>query len=353
LNNPLVVILHQAELLQRALRDDPRQLRTDNILKAVRRCSAIVTNFLALTRNEPPRRVPTILNAVVLEVLDLTGFGLRTDGITVTLDLAESLPIISADPQQLEQVVLNLVGNAQYALRARPGNRSLTIRSGLDDDGRRVTLQIEDNAGGIPPEIRSRIFDPFFTTKPIGHGTGLGLSLCHGIITAHGGTIAVTSELDAGTTFIISLPVDPGESAKDDGDASDIGTKITGRILVVDDDPDVALTFSDILSARGHRVDVATSVRSVLELLQENAYDLVLSDTRMPEIDGLSLYREIVTLRPQLERCFIFVTDDVFNADPGGFLTQTGAVLLSKPCASREVENAVQRVLRKREGTAR
>jgi signal transduction histidine kinase len=349
LNNPLLVIMHQTELLERALNDDPRQVRANNIMRAVRRCSSIVRNFLALTRNEPPRRVPTTLNAVVHEVLDLAGYGLRTDGIDVTLDLAESLPVISADPQQLQQVVLNLVSNAQYALRARPRNRILRIRSTFDAERRTVTLQIEDNAGGIPAEIRSRIFDPFFTTKPIGEGTGLGLSLCHGIITAHGGTITVTSEMNAGTTFLISLPVDSGETAKDDDeDASDAGTKIKGRILVVDDDPDVAIAFSDILSARGHRVDMATNGRSVLELLDDNAYDLVLSDMRMPEIDGLSLYREIVIRRPHLERCFIFVTEDVFNADHGGFLAQTGAVLLSKPCSSREVENAVQRVLRNR-----
>jgi len=352
LNNPLVVILHQAELLQRALAGDPRQSRTDDILKAVRRCSAIVTNFLALTRNEPPRRVPTILNAVVLEVLDLTGYSLRTDGIAITLDLAESLPVISADPQQLEQVILNLVSNAQYALRARPGDRTLKIRSSFDAAGRCVILEIEDNAGGIPPDIRSRIFDPFFTTKPIGQGTGLGLSLCHGIVTSHGGTITVTSEMDAGTTFTISLPVDLGESAQDDGDI-DLGPMIKGRILVVDDDADVALALSDILSSRGHRVDVATTVRSVLELLENNPYDLVLTDTHLPEIDGLSLYREIVRRRPQLEHSFIFITGDVFNADPGGFLAQTGAELLSKPCSSRGVENAVQRVLRRgREGVS-
>jgi CheY-like chemotaxis protein len=280
--------------------------------------------------------------------MDLAGYGLKNDRIAINLDLAEPLANVSADPQQLEQVVLNLVSNAQYALRARPSGRSLTIRTSLDADQQHVTLVVEDNAGGIAPEIRSHIFDPFFTTKPIGQGTGLGLSLCHGIVTAHAGTIAVTSDSDTGTAFTINLPVATTASTFD-GDDSDSRSRIKARILVVDDDPDVAIGFSSILLDQGHNVHVATNGLSVLESLDESSYDLVVTDVRMPEIDGPSLYRQIVSRHPHLERCFIFVTGDVFNADPDGFLAQTGAVLLAKPCTSRELEKAVQRILRNRE----
>jgi signal transduction histidine kinase len=349
LNNPLTVIMHQAALLQRVLKDDPRQLRADTIMEAVGRCSRIIRNFLALARHEPPRRMSVSINDVVSEVMELVAYGLRVDNVEVELDLVEPLPSVSADPQQLQQLIINLVNNAQYALHSRTGARKLTLRSEVDASGGQVVLQVKDNAGGIPPEIRSRIFDPFFTTKPIGQGTGLGLSLCHGIVSSHGGTIEVSSEIDAGTTFIISLPVESVAGVPNDTVAAGVRPHVPGqRILVVDDEPDVASAFSDILSAQGHRVDVAPGGRTALQLLDHGTYDIVLTDMRMPELDGPALYRDIVARHPLLESSFIFVTGDTFNPETDRFLRQTGAVRLSKPCTFDDIEAAIQQVLQKR-----
>jgi signal transduction histidine kinase len=346
LNNPLAVIMHQATLLQRALDVDPREGHADKILQAVNRCSRIVNNFLALARNEPARRVTVSVNDVVRAAMDLLAHGLRIDDIEVKVELAEPLPSISGDPHQLQQVLINLVSNAQYELRARPAARTLTVRSGMDADGERVVLRVGDNAGGIPPEIRSRIFDPFFTTKPIGQGTGLGLALCHGIVSAHNGTIAVESETDAGTTFIISLPIGCLIPAHDDNvePSSPIPSQ---RILVVDDDLHVASGFSEILSAQGHRVDVAANGRTALQMLDNSVYDLVVSDMHMPECDGPTLYRNIVARHPLLENSFIFVTG-AFGAEMDAFLSRTGSVRLGKPCTFDEIENAVRQILRGR-----
>jgi len=267
---------------------------------------------------------------------------LQIDHIDVKVDLAEPLPNVSGDPHQLQQVVMNLMSNAQYELRSRPAPRSLAVRSGMDREGERVVLRIEDNAGGIPPEIRTRIFDPFFTTKPVGQGTGLGLALCHGIVSAHDGTIVVESETDIGTTFTVSLPAGCVPSAHDDTvePASPIQPQ---RILVVDDDPLVAMGFSEILSAQGHRVDLAANGNSALQMLDESIYDLVVSDMHMPDSDGPTLYRKIVARHPLLENSFVFVAG-IFGAEFDAFLSRTGAVRLTKPCTFDEIEHAVRQI---------
>jgi signal transduction histidine kinase len=346
LNNPLSVIMHQAAILERALRDDPRQARINTILKAAESCSRMVKNFLALARHESPRRVAVSINTVVRAAIDLIAYGLRNDNIEVTLDLMEPLPLVSADPEQLERVVINLVSNAQYVLRSRPEPRRLALRSSVDGDC--VVLQATDNGGGIPPEIRSRIFDPFFTTKPTGEGTGLGLALCHGIVTAHNGTIAVNSEPDIGTTFIISLPIDSIVPAADVSVRKVMSTTPALRILVVDDNPDVAMAFSDILSAQGHMVEIAGTSRAALQLIGTGAYAVVVTDMRMPDLDGPALYREVTARHPLLESSFLFVTGDTFSPDTDRFLKESGAVFLGKPCTFEDVENAVEQVVRRR-----
>jgi signal transduction histidine kinase len=348
LNNPLSVIMHQAALLQAELHDTPCRRRADGILEAVSTCSRIVKNFLALARHEPPRRVAVSINDVVHAAIDLVAYGLRIDHIDVKLELSEPMPFLSADPQQLERVVMNLVSNAQYVLRARPAPRTLVLRSTVDVEAQEVQLCIADNGGGIPPEIRSRIFEPFFTTKPTGEGTGLGLALCYGIITAHGGTILASEEAEAGTTFVIRLPI---TSIAHEGEASDRNRPASTpglRILIVDDDPYVAEAFSEILAMQGHVVDVAPTSRAALQLIQTGDYAIVLTDMRMPDLDGPSLYREINARDPLLGKSFLFVTGDTFSPDTERFLKETGSVCLGKPCTSDEVAIAIQQALLRR-----
>ncbi len=347
LNNPLSVIIHQASLLEGELSHDLRQARAGKVLRAANTCSRIVKNFLALARQEPPRREAVSLNDVVHAAIDLMAYGLRTSEIDVELELAQPLPAVAGDPQQLERIVLNLVGNAQHALRSRPGPRIIRLSTSADAAGGRVILQIEDNGGGIPPELHSRIFEPFFTTKPPGQGTGLGLSLCHGIVSAHGGTIALSSEVDAGTAFVISLPAALHAAEASPVASPDAPPAAAMRVLVVDDDPDVAAAFSDILSMQGYAVDVVASGRAALERIAADAYAVVVTDMRMPDLDGPALYGEIIRRRPTMERSFLFVTGDTFSPDTRRFLNETGAVYLAKPCTIEEVELAVQQVLRR------
>src|SRR6185369_8467863 len=167
---------------------------------------------------------------------------------------------------------------------------------------------VTDNGSGIPPEVRKRIFDPFFTTKPVGQGTGLGLSLCHGIIAAHNGTISVSSEMSSGTTFIISLPIvartDAHANACIAAPAAAPGPSL--RILIVDDNPDVAQGFAEILMSQGHAVEIAHNSREALRQIVTGDYAVVVTDMRMPDLDGPSLYREVTARRPLLGESFLF-----------------------------------------------
>ncbi len=347
LNNPLSVLLGQAALLRETVRDQPVAGRVEKIAKAAERCARIVKNFLALARQHPPERQRVWLNQVVHEAVELLAYALRVDTVEVTLDLAEDLPVLWADPHQLHQVVVNLITNAHHAMRGTPPPRRLTLATRHNPQLGCVFVEVADTGPGIPPEITSRIFEPFFTTKPPGEGTGLGLSLCQGIIEAHRGTIRVNSQPGHGALFLIELPVEPRAVARPEARAAEAVPPIRGKvILVVDDEPEVAEVMADMLSVDGHHVETASNGALALDKLRERAYDLILSDVRMPELDGPSLYRELERRHPELCRRIIFLTGDTLSVQSREFLEQTGAPDLSKPFVLGEVRRVVQQVLR-------
>jgi two-component system NtrC family sensor kinase len=207
LNNPLAVVIAQTALLHELNPPGPVVARAEKIAQAAERCARIVRNFLTLAREHPPERQQVCLNQVIREALELLGYPLHVDTMELRLVLADDLPLLWADPHQLHQVVVNLVTNAHQAMRGTAPPRRLTVTTSFDPSGARVALEVADTGPGIPTEIQERIFEPFFTTKPVGVGTGLGLSLCQGIIEGHGGTIGLTSTAGQGTFFRIELPV--------------------------------------------------------------------------------------------------------------------------------------------------
>jgi len=345
LNNPLSVVTGRVGLLQSQLRDNPdvtRQL--DKVAEAADRCARIVRNFLALARQRPPERQEVHLNLVVGEALDLVSYALRTDGVEVTLELADDLPVLWADVHQLHQVLVNLITNGHHAMREKSELRVLTIKTESDPSKSRVSLSIADTGPGIPPAVRARIFEPFFTTKPAGQGTGLGLSLCQGIVEAHGGSIEVESEMGMGTVFTIQLPVTTPDRPPEAKAPVVVGSSIAKQILIVDDEPDVTDLLADILAGDGHRVDKAGNGAIALQKLRERPYDVILSDLRMPELDGPGLHDEAGRLDGGLAQRFIFITGDTLNLETKSFLDRVGAPTVTKPFDLNQVRQAIHRI---------
>ena len=348
LNNPLSVILGQAEMMRRTAGSGPLEQKADQIAQAAGRCASIVGNFLALARQRPPERRRVALNEVVREVLDIVTYPLRMDGVDVVLDLDPELPVLVGDPHQLHQVVLNLITNAQDAMRGREGPRMMVVGTSFDAATQRVSLEVSDTGPGIPSEVRSRLFEPFFTTKPPGQGTGLGLSLCQGIVENHGGRIQAESEEGKGALFRVELPLELRRDAEHEAAAGAEAGQKGGKILVVDDEAHVAGVLAEMLAVDGHRIDVAPNGALALDRLREGSYDLVLSDIRMPELDGLGLYQEVRRLHPEMARRFVFLTGDRLSSETGKFLATAGAPSLGKPFHLDEVLSVVRRMLQAR-----
>jgi len=281
---------------------------------------------------------------VVHEAVELLAYELQTDDVEVVFDLAEDLPVLWADAHQLHQVVVNLVANAHQAMRRAAAARRIRLTTRLDRY--RVWLEIADTGPGIPRELQAKIFEPFFTTKPAGQGTGLGLSLCRGIVEDHRGALTVESEPGGGATFRIDLPRLPRPAPAPEAVVPPAPVRIAPRrILVVDDEAEIAGVLAEALERVGHRVEVAANGAEALEILTARACDLVISDTKMPGLDGLDLYREVERRFPSLRERMIFVTGDVLDAEKLAFLERSGVPVLMKPFDVREVRHLVHQVL--------
>jgi PAS domain S-box-containing protein len=339
LNNPLSTVVAQATMLQELASDPKSAARGDKIRAAAERCAHIVKTFLDMARQRPPVRGTVDMNRAVRSAVELLAYGLRTAGIEVRLNLADPLPSIWADDEQIAQVLTNLIVNAQQALADREGARRLTIATGLDTRGM-VRLSVSDNGPGIPPEIKSRIFEPFFTTKPMGVGTGIGLSICHGIVTSCGGTIVAQDAPGGGAAIVLRLPIGGGGQAAD-ASAADVPAGGGRRVLVVDDESEVAETLGEILEHAGFLVDLADSGQSALERIATTDYDAILSDVRMARMDGLALFRRIREVRPDLARRFVIVTGDALSATVSSFLVETSRPCIEKPFIPADIVRLV------------
>jgi len=346
LNNPLGVVVGQANLLRRAAGEGPLAERAEKIERAAERCARIVKNFLALARQHPPERSRAQLNEMVREAAELFAYPLRMENVELELDLDEAIPVLWADRHQLHQVVVNLVTNARQAMRREPPPHRITLRTRFDPARERVLLEVSDDGPGIPPEVRARVFEPFFTTKPPGEGTGLGLALCQGIVESHGGSIRVESVPGQGASFRIDLPAETLPAAVAEAPRRPAAASRESRILVVDDELDLAVLVAEMLKEEGHRVETAGSGAAALEKLAGASFDLVISDVKMPDLDGPGLYLEAQRRHPELEKRFLFFTGDSLTETTRQFLEDSKVSHLAKPFTTDELLGAVRSRLR-------
>ena len=223
LNNPLTAILGYSQLLGASGQVGPQGLEyIEKLYKQAQRTHRIVQNLLSFARQHKPERSPTKINHILEDTLALRDYDLRMGNIRVHLNLAEDLPIMSADPHQLQQVFLNMVNNAVDAILESSPDGDLWVATHADAE--KVFVEFTDSGPGV--QEASRVFDPFYTTKPVGKGTGLGLSICYGIVTEHGGTIRVRNLPHRGASFTIELPLNGSPAAEPDESPTEIAQKL-------------------------------------------------------------------------------------------------------------------------------
>jgi two-component system NtrC family sensor kinase len=340
LNNPLSVVVARAVLLEEqgdaATRGAAARIRT-----AAERCARIVRTFLAMARQQQPERGPVSINEVISAALDIAGYALRTSSVELTLGLRDDIPLIHADADQLHQVLLNLIINAQQSLQEVPPPRWLRISSRFDPVTARLRVSVADNGPGIPAHLRARVFEPFFTTKPTGIGTGVGLAVSLGIIEAHEGSLTVDCPVEGGAVFAFELPIGVSDASVAEV-AADAGGGIRQRsILIVDDEPEIRETLAEILTGARHRVVAVNSGRAALQRLASEHYDVILTDIRMPDIDGRALYNEIVERWPGQAARVVFITGDTLASALREFVSDSGRPVIEKPFLPADVRRIV------------
>ncbi|MEO1065850.1 MAG: PAS-domain containing protein [Pseudomonadota bacterium] len=350
LNNPLSIVVGYALMLQERVEDPALRRKIERIGEAADRCAKIVKTFLAMARQRPVRLEECSLNEVAELAIDMSGYGLRSIGASLTLNLDPDLPTVMADPDQLAQVFSNLIINAEHAVDHLGAEGRVTIKTHHDRERALVVAEVCDNGRGIDPNIRDRIFEPFFTTKDVGVGTGVGLAFCHRVIDTHGGRIHVVSEPGEGARFMIELhPERAAQQVELQPSATSDVAK--GRVLVVDDEQGITEMIRDVLEADGYKVEVCHRARDGLDLLRNEEFCVVLSDISMPDIDGEHFYEQLVADPDVSTHYLAFITGDAMSPSVSSFLQKTKRPYLEKPVVPGDLIQMVQDLcLEKEEG---
>ncbi|MCX6952091.1 MAG: ATP-binding protein [Verrucomicrobia bacterium] len=316
-NNILTAILGNAELAEYDLTAEPAvREHLKQIKRSTQRARDLVRRILAFSRPQETDRRVLALAPIVEEVTKLLRATIPA-GVEIGLVLGDDVPDVVVDSSELHQVLINLGTNAAHALGSRNGRitfklDALTIGAGDAKPhaelrpGRYARVEVRDNGTGIPPALLTRIFDPFFTTKAPGEGTGLGLSMAHGIMRAHGGAITVESTVGVGSAFFLYFPAStrPPAALSPAAELTGAGAK-PGRgehILCVDDEPVLISVLRQMLGNAGYRVTGCTSPEDALAVFQADpaGVDLVITDMSMPGMSGVELTRKLVAVRPNL-----------------------------------------------------
>src|ERR1035438_7197333 len=305
LNNPLTVILGASDTAGTPSIEPSSNRRFEMIQQQARRTADIVQNLLSFSRPPSAERKPVDLGELISRTLQLCDYSLRVNCITVDMSSTEGLPAVAGDAAQLVQVFVNLIVNAEQAIREVRDRGTVRIRSG--DGGGKVWVSFQDDGPGISEQVLPNIFDPFFTTKRPGRGTGLGLSISLSILREHGGTIdaqpasssasaldsqapSSASALDSpapeqGSLFIVTLPEATSAAVRPETPAAPLPfPELRERaILVVDDEPGILDLIRMTLSNRGMTVDCARGAEEGLQMLASRKFDFVLCDMKMPK----------------------------------------------------------------------
>jgi len=344
LNNPLAVVVAQSTLLHEFAPDPATKLRAEKVRAAAERCGRIVKSFLGMVRLHPTVQQEMDLNAAVRAALEVTAYGARSSGITIDTDFVPGRLPVFGDADHVTQVAANFLVNSQHALAGHAGERRIRIRTYRANDGS-AGFSVEDNGPGVPENIRHRVFESYFTTKPVGVGTGIGLSISKSIVERHNGRIWLEDVEPNGARFVVELPapvLPETEAAAAPGPSGGMR-----HALIIDDEPDVATSLSDLLELMGIKSRVVSRWTSVDEILGDLPVDLIFSDLRMPGITGIGILREVAERMPALAARFVLVTGDMLGArgEIAALPAHLRPLVLEKPFSTLDVRGVLAAVL--------
>jgi CheY-like chemotaxis protein/anti-sigma regulatory factor (Ser/Thr protein kinase) len=313
------------------------------------RVATIVRELRSLSRGEPENeaREAVDIRRALLFSLKMAETQTRNRARVVT-ELEDDLPPVDADEPRVGQVFLNLLVNAAQAFSSgSPQDNEIRVRARPTPDRSAVLVEVEDTGEGIPESLRARIFDPFFTTKPAGVATGLGLAICHGIVTRFGGEIALVSSAPGqGTHIRVTLPAATPRPSKP---APAPRTRLRGephaRVLLVDDEPSLGRTVQLLLQPE-HDVVTVVHAREAIALLDKGErFDVILCDLMMPEMSGMHFHAHIASSSPALLERIVFLTGGAFTEETRTFLAGLPNAIVEKPFSEASLRDAISRAL--------
>ncbi len=360
INNPLTAVLGYATLLEGSPRlDDRDKHATSVIMSESQRAAGLIRSLLEFSRKETGTRERVDARTLVQKAANLRRYQLAQGNIKLQVTRSEDDCTAFVCPQQISQVLHNLITNAEQAIpRSRKDGLIRIVTAGRREGG--VIITVSDNGAGIPAAARDRIFDPFFTTKRPGEGTGLGLAICHTIMAAHGGTIALVESSVGGTTFALELPAPapallfkPESAPPFAAAGSPALPPLRGRVLVVDDEAHIAEAVTAYLVQQRFDVTPVNGAKAALALLGRAKFDIVVSDMRMPDMDGVEFHETVCRQHPRYKQRFIFVSGYLMHPRVKAFLTSTRLPYLEKPFSFDELDRTITRHLDSLGGIAR
>jgi len=348
LNNPLASVIGYAQLLQSAQVPGDVKKKLEVINSESKRCQRIVEDLLTFARKHRFEMKRIDVNSAIDSVLQLISYQCKVNGIELEKNYSKGIPRIVADLHQIQQVFLNILSNALQALIESKKKRTICIGTSVTD--RSVTVEFKDNGPGIREENIRRVFDPFFTTKGAGRGTGLGLSIARGTVREHGGDIDVSSIFGKGTAFTVRFPVTKDVKAKEPAALSHHETDCIPKkrkILVVDDEKQIYHMIEEALRCDEHILGYACNGSDAIDELQATDYDLIISDLKMPIMDGKELFAQVNKKYPHLKDRFIFITGDTAGHSTSEFVRKKKVKLLAKPFDVDDIKKAVREIFLK------
>jgi len=352
LNNPLTTITLSAELLLQQSVNEQDIYDLGKIVSESQRAAKIVKSLLDFSRQHAPERQPVEINPLLKSTTDLISWELVKNNINWRFEFANDLPVTVADPNQLKQVFINIINNSVQAIKKhkKTGEITLTTEVGpsiffgaSSKEANVIRIIFSDTGPGIPPAVLPRIFDPFFTTKNASEGTGLGLSVCHGIITEHKGHIWAENLNEGGARILVELPiVEPDKTTSNYENYLKTKAAANEHLLIIEDEESVLEVMQRALMRKGFIVDGVGSGAEGLECLKNNTYALIICDIRMSGMNGFEFYQAATRIDARLGKMIVFTSGDSVKPEYSNFIKLTGTTFIPKPFELSYLINVVQ-----------